>query len=46
LVLPPDLEQVEEVCGGGVDGDEVFGGFGRGRGEVEDDEVFGALRGG
>jgi hypothetical protein len=46
LIFPADLEQVEEVGRGGVDGDEVFGGFGGGRGEVEDDEVFGALCGG
>ena len=43
LVFAPDLEQVEEVCGGGVDGDEVFVGFWGGRGEVEDFEVFGTL---
>jgi hypothetical protein len=43
LVFAADLEEVEEVCGGGVDGDEVFGGFGSWGGEVEDFEVFGAL---
>jgi hypothetical protein len=43
LVFAADLEQVKEVGGRGVDGDEVFVGFGDGRGEVEDFEVFGAL---
>jgi hypothetical protein len=43
LVLTPDLEQVKEVGGRGVDGDEVFAGFGDGRGEVEDFEVFRSL---
>jgi hypothetical protein len=43
LIFAADLEQVEEVCGGGVDGDEVFVWFGRWCGEVEDFEVFGAL---
>jgi hypothetical protein len=43
LVFAADLEQVEEVGGRGVDGDEVLSGFGVGRGEVEDFEVFGAL---
>jgi hypothetical protein len=43
LVFTADLEQVEEVCGGGVDGNEVFGGFGGRSREVEDFEVFGAL---
>lgn len=46
LVFTPDLEQVEEVCCRGVDGDEVFGGFWGWGGEVEDFEVFGALGGG
>jgi hypothetical protein len=43
LVLTPDLEQVKEVGGRRVDGDEVFAGFGDGRGEVEDFEVFRSL---
>lgn len=43
LVFTSDLEQVEEVCGGGVDGDKVFVGLWGGRGEVEDFEIFGAL---
>lgn len=45
LVPAPDLEEVEEVGGGGADGDEVFV---RGRGRVReggDDEVAGALGG-
>lgn len=32
LILAPDLEQVEEVRSGGVDGDEVFVGLWRGCG--------------
>jgi hypothetical protein len=43
LVFAADLEQVKEVGGRGVDGDEVFIGFGDGREEVEDFEVLGAL---
>jgi hypothetical protein len=43
LVFTPDLEEVEEVCRGGVDCDEVFVGcWGRCR-KVEDGEVFRAL---
>jgi hypothetical protein len=43
LVLAPDLEEVEEVCGRGVDGDEVFGGRGSGGGKVDDFQLFGSL---
>ncbi len=43
LVLAGDLEQVEEVGGGGVDGDEVLRGGGGGIGEGGDPEVKGAL---
>lgn len=43
LVLAADLEEVEEVCGRGVDGDEVFVCFGRGRVEGDYFEVVRAL---
>lgn len=43
LVFAADLEEVEEVGCGCVDGDEVFVRFGGGRREVEDFEVFRAL---
>jgi hypothetical protein len=43
LVFSTNLKKVEEVCSRGVDGDEVFSGFGSRRGEGEDFEVFGAL---
>jgi hypothetical protein len=44
LVLSTDLEEVEEVGGRGMDGDEVLCGFRLGRREVEDFEVFGVLK--
>lgn len=43
LVFSSDLEQVEEVGRGGVDGDQILRGFGVGSGQVEDLEVFWAL---
>lgn len=43
LVLAADLEEVEEVCGRGVDRDEVFAGFGGRRGEAGYAEIVGAL---
>lgn len=46
LVLAADLEEVEEIRGAGVDGDEVLGGGGGGGGEGGDGEVGGALWGG
>lgn len=39
LVFPADLEEVEEVGCGGVDGDEVLGWGRRGIGEGTDGEV-------
>lgn len=43
LVLAADLEEVEEVCSGGVDGDEVLVFFGNWVGELGDGQVVGAL---
>ena len=43
LVLAADLQQVEEVSGRGMNGDEVFVRFRGGRGVFSDFEVFGAL---
>jgi hypothetical protein len=43
LVLSTDLEEVEEVGGRGMDGDEVLCGFRLGRREVEDFEIFRTL---
>jgi len=43
LVFAADLEQVEEVCGRGVDGDEVLVGLGGRGGEGGYFEVFWAL---
>ena len=43
LVLAADLEKVEEIGRGGVDGDEVFGGSGNGGWEAGDGEFVGAL---
>jgi hypothetical protein len=43
LVFALDLQQVEEVCAGGVDFDEVFVWCGRGGWEVVDFEVERAL---
>lgn len=45
LVFAPDLEQVEEVGCGGVDGDQVLGGVGSGTGEGVYGEVLWALFG-
>lgn len=45
LVLAADLEQVEEVCCRGVDGDEVFVWVGGRRGEGDYFEVVRALEG-
>lgn len=46
LVFAADLEEVEEVCGRGVDLDEVFFVFGGGVGDGGYLEIVGALRGG
>jgi hypothetical protein len=43
LVFPTDLKKVEEVCCGGVDGNQVFAGLWRWVGEVDYFEVLGAL---
>jgi hypothetical protein len=39
LVFSADLKEVEEVCCGGVDGDEIFVWGGEGGGEGGDGEV-------
>jgi len=43
LVFAADLEEVEEVCCGGVDGDEVLGWGGGGGREGGHGEVGGTL---
>ncbi len=43
LVDAADLEQVEEVCAGGVDFDEILGGVWGGCWDFGDFEVEGAL---
>lgn len=43
LVFALDLQQIEKVCAGGVDFDEVFVGCRGRRAEVVDFEVQGAL---
>jgi hypothetical protein len=43
LVLSTDLEEVEEIRGRGMDGDEVLCGLRLGGREVEDFEVFWTL---
>lgn len=44
LILPADLEEVEEIGCGGVNGDEIFMRLGNGFGEVCYFEVTGTLR--
>ena len=44
LVFSLDLEDVEEICGGGMDLDEVLVWLGDGVGELCDLELAGALR--
>lgn len=45
LVFAGDLQEIEEVCCGGVDGDEVLGGRGNGVRDGGYLKVLGALGG-
>lgn len=43
LIFSADLKKVEEICGRGFNGNEIFVWFRRGVGQVDYFEIFGSL---